>query len=161
VRGRDVGNYSDQRRAEALAALDANGGNLSKTSRDTGIPRQTLQEWRDGRVPEGVPELRQEKKAALADRLEELAHTIVDALPGKVADAGLQQAATSLAIAIDKMQLLRGEATAIHGNRDLTEDERADRLAALLEQGEKRAGLPAPDAGRTGRGRPAPNGAVH
>ncbi len=42
--------YSDQEKAEALAALDANGGNLLKTSEQIGIPRQTIQEWASGRV---------------------------------------------------------------------------------------------------------------
>jgi transcriptional regulator of acetoin/glycerol metabolism len=34
--------YSDEQRAAVLAALDANNGNLSKTARDTGVPKSTL-----------------------------------------------------------------------------------------------------------------------
>lgn len=132
--------YSDQQRAEALAALDANEGNLSETARDTGIPRQTLQEWQRGRVPEGVPELRQEKKQSLADRLEALAHTLIDVMPEKAADASLQQVATSFGIAVDKMRLLRGEPTSIEESRqELTEDDASDLAAILHSAGDTRA----------------------
>jgi 8-oxo-dGTP pyrophosphatase MutT (NUDIX family) len=40
--------YSDEERAEALAVLDANAGNLKRTARDLDIPRATLQEWAGG-----------------------------------------------------------------------------------------------------------------
>ena len=39
--------YTDAQRIEALAALEANAGNVKRTSRETGIPRQTLTTWRD------------------------------------------------------------------------------------------------------------------
>src|SRR5690606_36911180 len=42
-----VAKYTDAQRAEALAALQANGGNLSATSRATGIPIRTIARWRD------------------------------------------------------------------------------------------------------------------
>jgi hypothetical protein len=41
-------NYTDDQREAALAALLANGGNLTKTEVQTGISRSTLREWRDG-----------------------------------------------------------------------------------------------------------------
>ena len=104
-------NYSDARKAEVLALLDANEGNVSKTARAVGIPGRTIIEWRNGRLAEGVEEIREEKRAELADRLQEIAHTLVDAIPEKVATANLQQCTLSLAIAVDKMQLLRGAAT--------------------------------------------------
>jgi hypothetical protein len=126
--------YSDHQRAEALAVLDANGGALRQTSRDTGIPTSTLKLWRDEGVHPDCAELCTEKKQSLADRLEALAHTLIDALPGKVTDASLQQAATSLGIAVDKMRLLRGEPTSIQESRqELTEDDASD-LAAILQQ---------------------------
>jgi hypothetical protein len=55
--------YSDEDRAEALAVLDANAGNLKRTARDLGIPRATLQEWAGGRVSAAVPELRHQERA--------------------------------------------------------------------------------------------------
>jgi transposase-like protein len=134
--------YSDEDRATALAALDANGGNLSRTASEMGVPRTTLQEWAAGRVAERVTDIRQEKKGALADRLEEIAHTLVDAIPNKVSDADLREVSTSLGITIDKMRLLREQPTAITAN--LTDDERAERVAALLDRARaRRDGQPA------------------
>lgn len=37
--------YSDEAKAGALAALDANGGNLTRTARETGVSRQALRDW--------------------------------------------------------------------------------------------------------------------
>ncbi len=43
-----------------------------------------------------VAKLGQDKKAELADRLEEVAHQLIEILPAKVSDATLQQVATAL-----------------------------------------------------------------
>ncbi len=110
--------YSDNDKATFLAALDANGGNLSKTCRLLKIPRQTLQDWAAGRkISSDVPEMRQVKKEELAEKLEELAHALVEGIHRRVKDGvldpqvSLRDAATSLGIVIDKMQLLKGQPT--------------------------------------------------
>lgn len=140
--------WSDRDRAEALAALDANGGNVSRTAQALGVPRKTLAEWRDGRTNPEVAELRQEKKAGLADRLETIAHKLADSLPDKINQAELKDAATSLGIIVDKMRLLREQPTAISRDDDsLTDSERADRIAALVESARaRRDGRPSPGA---------------
>jgi hypothetical protein len=117
--------YSDNDKAAALAALDANGGNTYKTAKDTGINRQTLANWANGRgVNHDMPNLVHQKKGELAERLMDVAHLLVDAIPDKIADASLQQVSTSLGIAIEKIQLLQGEATS-------RSDIRMNRLPAL------------------------------
>ena len=129
--------YSDREKAEALAALDANSGNLTRTADDLGIPYSTLRDWANGRgLNGGVAELRSQKKASLADTLADVA----EALAGDLFDeskrhrASIQQIATAMAIVIDKMQLLRGDPTTIERRDDtLTPDERAARLAELLD----------------------------
>lgn len=73
--------YSDNDRAVALATLDANEGNVRKTARITGIPHKTLDEWAKGRINADCAEIRTEKRKDLADRLEDLAHSLVDLLP--------------------------------------------------------------------------------
>jgi hypothetical protein len=134
--------YSDEDKAVALAALDANGGNLARAASETGVPRKTLAEWASGRVADGVADIRHQKKEDLADRLEAIAHALVDAIPGKVKDADLARIATSLGITIDKMRLLREQPTAITAN--LSDDERAERVAALLDRARaRRDGPPA------------------
>lgn len=42
--------YSDSQVAEALAVLDACGGNVLRASQTTGVPRKTLEGWANGRV---------------------------------------------------------------------------------------------------------------
>ena len=125
--------YTDVERAEALAALDANGGDEALTARQLGVPRTTIQEWAKGRVSRDVPELRQEKKEGLADRLEAVAHQLLSLFPDKAKDANLQQVATSFGIAIDKMRLLREQPTNITGD-GISDAERVARFRALVEQ---------------------------
>ena len=110
--------FTEDDKAAALAALAANAGNVSKTARDLGIPRTTLSRWSNGeRITDGVTAKAHVKKSALADELESLARILVGAMPEKVADATLQQSATALGITVEKMLLLRGEAT---GNTAMT-----------------------------------------
>lgn len=123
--------YTDAQRAEALAALQANGGNLSATSRATGIPHSTLKRWRDQPDPR-LAELGEEKKADLGDRLESIANALVDAIPEKIADAPLNHVSVALGIAIDKLRLLRGEATEVTEVRGSdAKRELAERIARL------------------------------
>src|SRR5215831_21263449 len=44
---RRVSAYSDEQRAQALAVLAACGGNVSEAARRVGVPRRTLQRWKD------------------------------------------------------------------------------------------------------------------
>ena len=136
--------YSDEDRANALAALAANGGNVSKTARDLDIPEPTLRCWATGeRHPEAL-QMRDGKMADLADRLEEVAWKLSDAIPGKIGKASLKDTAISLGITVEKMRLLRDKPTSI--SKDATEPD----LSALddeeLRQYErlhrKLAGLP-------------------
>lgn len=131
--------YSDNDKATALAALDANSGNLKLTARELGIPASTLQRWRDGQVNDDVTVLRTYKKDELAERLVEIAHQLIDAAPDKVKGANLQQIFTSLGIAIEKIQLLEGEPTERSEVIDpLDDNTRATRIAALLDAARNR-----------------------
>lgn len=107
--------YSDSNKASALAILDANGGNLSKTSRETGVPISTIKEWRDGRVNPDVTDIRNVKKIELADKLEEVANAYTDHLlrDETINKTGAKDAAVTVGTAIDKMRLLRGLPTEI------------------------------------------------
>lgn len=120
--------YSDEDRAATLAALDMQGGNLSSTSRETGVPLKTIAEWRDGRAPDCVADLRKEKTIALADKLESIAHQCVDLMPDRMPDASLRDLAGAMHLAVDKMRLLRGDPTAITETRQLSDVELRERL---------------------------------
>lgn len=158
--------HSDNRKAEALAALDANGGNVARTARQLGIPRKTLSEWAAGRgVAEDVAEIRQQKTEALADRLETIAHSLLDSFKDKLPDASLKDAATAFGIAVDKMRLLREEPTSIQKTEaELTPEERAQRVRELLERARDRsvaAVSAGPDGRGVGPGVPTPNRATN
>lgn len=105
--------YSDQDRAAGLALLDANGGNLSETSRQSGYPIKTLADWRDGAVADDVAEIRKEKKQELSELFEGIARDILKAAPDKIDDATLKDAMVAAGVAVDKMQLLKGQPTNI------------------------------------------------
>lgn len=129
--------YSDNDKAIALAALDANEGNVLRTAKQLGIPHKTLDEWAKGRnqVPQ-VADLHKEKRKDLGDRLEDLAHSLVDILPDKIPEASLRDLAGALIVAVDKMQLLKGAPTAISKDvSDISNRERANRILELIKPG--------------------------
>jgi len=123
--------YSTDLKVEALAAWEANGKNLRETARQLQIPHQTLDYWiRDaGRLSE----LQTEKKGELADRLETIAYSLVESIDSHdLSIVPLQNKATTLAIAIDKMQLLRGMPTSITANTQAIESLR-DKLSEAID----------------------------
>jgi transposase-like protein len=148
--------YTKADRVAALAALAANAGNLARTARQLGIPRNTLQDWAKGaamapvsaEVPDrsasaffGAGRMPNESRsvareaaaeapaacASLATKLEAIAHRIADVIPGKIESASLQQLSVSLGIAIEKMRLLRGQATEIRCD-ELTDEQLDQRI---------------------------------
>jgi transposase-like protein len=129
--------YSDAQKAEALAALDANGGNVKRTASLLGIPHKTLDDWsKELGINDDVAEIRAGKRGDLADRLEGIAHVLLDSIESKIPDANLSNVSVSFGIAVDKMRLLREQPTSI--TAALTDDERADRVASLLDRARAR-----------------------
>ncbi len=53
--------YTEEQRISAIAVLAANGGNISKTARQTGVSRMTLREWQASGLDE-LPEVATIKK---------------------------------------------------------------------------------------------------
>jgi hypothetical protein len=129
--------YSDREKGTALATLDANNGNVNQTARQLKIPRTTLLEWIAARhVSSDVSDIRQEKRKELSERLEDLAHTLVDLLPGKLPSASVRDLAGALIVAVDKMQLLKGAPTAISKDvSNVTNEDRANRILELVKPG--------------------------
>jgi transposase-like protein len=81
--------YSDEEKAACLAALSANGGNIAKTAREVGVPRDTLRRWARGQVHPRVVQMHHEKKEPLADLLEGIARQLL----GDLADEARRRAA--------------------------------------------------------------------
>ena len=121
--------YTDSERATALATLAANGGNLARTAAETGVPAATLAQWRNAQAtaaqtpkkadPATLAALVEVVKLELDAKLERNAHFFAEAmgLPEKIAEATLAQLATALGVTIEKMRLLREQATSINANR--------------------------------------------
>lgn len=147
--------YSDEDRANTLAALAANEGNVARTAKQLGIPAKTVENWAKGTNHPEAAELGDRKKGVLADKLEEVAWKLAGALDQKIEQAGLQQTATSLGIVIDKMQLLRNKPTAIQGDapeeedlRKLSDEELDRRLAEARSRAEAAERGEPPSAGK-------------
>ena len=108
--------HQEQVKANALALLAANDGNVLATAKQLGLPRGTVQNWAKGRVPlnDDVIQKSEKAKRELADQFEELARASVQkglmiARRQKDSQTSLSMAATAAGIATDKMLLLRGE----------------------------------------------------
>ena len=120
-----MASYTDEERAEAVAALIVAGypdkvGSLTTVSNEFGIPHRTLSRWfrKQSNPPPG--EIVAQKKEALSDRLESLIDQILLKLPAKLDEAPASTLLTGLGIAIDKYQLVRGEATSRDEVRGIT-----------------------------------------
>ena len=126
--------YSDDDKAVALAVLEVNKGDYSRTARQCNVPRQHLQRWVRGEgVNDAVQEIVQGKRGDLANRFEARAHEFLDAVtPEKIAEAGLRDLMTSAAIATDKMRLLREQST-VNVAHTLTNEDRIARLQELMQ----------------------------
>jgi hypothetical protein len=125
--------YSDEFRADALAALAANGGNLNKTALELRVPWKTLKNWASGARHPEASQMAQNKMGHLADTLERVAFLLAGDLQdaARRERANVTQVATALGIVVDKMQVLRGQPTDISSN--LTDAERATRIRLAIE----------------------------
>jgi transposase-like protein len=124
--------YTDEQKADALALYVEHGP--AETARRTGIAKGTLASWahRAG-VQSVATELTAAATEAASAKWAERRQTMVDEI-GLVAEAALSGAAgavlagrprdakdyaTTMAILVDKAQLLGGDATTRHENREL------------------------------------------
>ena len=135
-----AGDYSDNFKAESLAALQANGGNILRTSREMNVPESTLRSWKNGSGTRAMAaDLRDQKRTELADRLTDIAWNIVNSInDGDISKANLVQKSTAFGILLDKMRLLSNEATQISEVRaaDGVRERIREKLLAL-QNGEK------------------------
>lgn len=141
-RGRKPGEkprvYTDNDVLNATVMVEVNGGNVLKTSRELGIPLATLWTWVNGRKRASLLKLKEERKGDLAEALEELAWQVLESTPRKIEGASLKDATLSLAIAVDKMRLLRGQPTTITQHDNLSPEQHLEKLRELAERGRAR-----------------------
>jgi transposase-like protein len=100
--------YTDDDRSSALAKLAENGGDVSRTAAQLGIPERTLNHWANGHgIHPDVAKEGERKKADLAERWEKVANSAIDALEKDIGGLRGKDAATVAGIATDKLLALR------------------------------------------------------
>lgn len=127
--------YTLEEKAHALAALKASNGNISRAAKIVNVPRKTLSQWANGTsgVRDLPPLLVTEAERDLGDKLDIVAHKLVDAMPEKIAKATLSQVSVALGIAIDKTNLLRGKPTSITERRS-DKDRYESAIAQMIQE---------------------------
>lgn len=101
---------------ERAIAVYITTGNLSRTSRETGVPISTLRGWLAEQPPEKVQEARAEAQAEFVRKAWDAVTAHVLHLQDKVviAETSARDSATIVGILIDKIQLVTGRPTSIN-----------------------------------------------
>lgn len=110
--------YSEKDRAEALVALEANGGNVLQTATQLGIPEATLRNWvaksyepEATSLTEAVNERVVTEREALIDRLKVLRNSTAQQFEDTIADLKPRESAAALIDLTKLIELLEGNAT--------------------------------------------------
>lgn len=98
---------------ERAIAVYVTTGNLSRTSRETGVPISTLRGWLAEQPPEKVKEAREEAQAEFVRRAWKgvIAHIEHLTERSAIAATSARDSATIVGILIDKIQLVTGQPT--------------------------------------------------
>lgn len=133
------------KREKVTAVMAAEIVNAEAASEQTGIPRSTIRRWLED--PELV-ELRLKTRESMAADMKALAMVALEALMGAIRRGELEgrDLVVALGVAIDKAQLLSGEATSRTETRDLTDmldDHERARLRDILDDALRQAAEPA------------------
>lgn len=133
--------YTEQQRADTLVALEANGGNILRTSEQTGVAQATIKTWltesREQKTDLAVAanELLPETREGFKTRLTSLRDKVLGHLEVNFEDLSARESVVALGILIDKVELLEGNATsrtAVVGSGE-TIDEAITRITNELE----------------------------
>lgn len=129
--------YTDADKGTTLALLTANGGNVSLTSRETGIPATTVRQWRDGiGVSDSTGEICDVKKEQLQTLFERVARLYLGQAMavGVIKKTSGKDSVIAAATATDKMRLLQEKATVIGQNvNERSHEDRANRILELVK----------------------------
>jgi transposase-like protein len=107
--------YSEEFKASIIAAIEANNGNVHATAKLFNVPSDTVRYWWAN--SERFREIQAASSENLANKLEHLAHSCADSLAEHdFSIVAARDKAAVMAVAIDKMQLLRGQPTEIVEN---------------------------------------------
>lgn len=109
--------YPIELKAAVINAIEQNGGNVAATSKLFNLPRDTVNYW--WQHSDRFTEIKHASSLSLADKLESVAHNYVDSLASHDLQLVTAKDKASVAnIAIQNMQLLRGQPTSISEHTD-------------------------------------------
>lgn len=104
--------YSDDDRAAVFIALTVHDGNVARSSRETGVPEQTVRDWKDLWEREGIPpelqHLVQQQASDFAGRVEKTRDKALTLLDQKLPEMSGRDLATTVGILTDKALRARG-----------------------------------------------------
>lgn len=144
-RKRNKNTYSNEDKAVALAVTSCLG--CRRSQHVLSIPKQTINDWEHGRhINDEVIAMAKHFKERIEKSFEELIEKCLPLALSRSEDASYRDLMVGCAIAVDKLQLLRGEPTQIVEQNTATREEREARLRELLNLAAAREALPAPAA---------------
>lgn len=104
--------YSDSEIAATLAVLASNGGNISKTERETGVSAGTISRWVRGEgwaaYAKNLNELQGQAEQHIRVQLDNLAIALLDRCIAQVDELAGNRLFTALGIVLDKYIALKG-----------------------------------------------------
>lgn len=109
--------YTDDDRATVLVALDANLGNVKRTSRETGVAEQTVRDWKKqaerGDTPATVEAALPAVVSEFAKNTERVRDLMLDQLEAAVLNNEVKgrDLIVGIGVLTDKLRITRGEAT--------------------------------------------------
>ena len=107
--------YNDEQRALVKVTLEANGGNVKRTARETGIPIMTVRDWKKKWEREGVPATVSEALPAVIDefvgRATSIRNKMLDKLDEEVPNMKGRDLIVGIGVLTDKVRLVEGKAT--------------------------------------------------
>ena len=112
--------YPKEFKASIIAAIEANGGNVSATAKLFNISRDTAYYW--WRNSDRYREIQSPSSLSLADQCEGIARNLAESISEHdLSIVPLHHKAQTFGVVVDRMQLLRGQPTSINTEVERTE----------------------------------------
>jgi transposase-like protein len=112
VAARGKREYTDDDRAAVFLALTVNDGNVKRTARETGVPENTVRDWKTRWAKDGVPPEIEALAVGVAHEFADAAEGVRDKalrlLDGKLADMSGRDLAWVVGVLTDKVMRARG-----------------------------------------------------
>lgn len=135
--------YSDSDKARVANVLAMNDGNIKRTSRETGVPENTVRDWRNAWAKDGPPATVEQLRTAELDRYVEATSRVRDLALQRLEEVipdtkSARELATTFGILDDKLTRAKGLPTSrqeqVGLSITMTPDALGTALSAWAEQ---------------------------